>query len=82
MPPKLAKKLGGKRGGGGVKKLVVRNLRAAPSLPADFGARTWTRLARTVDAVHRGAPVADSLEQLYGAVEAACTAGYATHGPL
>jgi cullin-4 len=63
----------------GVRKLVVRNLKAATPLPADFEATSWARLVNAVDAVHASRAVPDSLEQLYGVVEALCSNGFAAN---
>jgi cullin 4 len=69
-------KLQSAQSGAAVRKLVVKNLKATPALPADFEASTWTRLSLAIDAIHASRAVDDSLEQLYGAVEALCAHGH------
>mgnify|MGYP006132881853 CR=1 FL=1 len=54
------------------RKLVIKPLKKAPKLPADFEQQTWSRLAAAVHAVHGKQAVALSLEELYRAVQDMC----------
>lgn len=60
-------------GAGPPKKLVIKPLKSAPKLPADFADATWAKLKDAVVAIFNQQPVATSLEELYRAVEDMCT---------
>lgn len=60
-------------GPGAPKKLVIKPLKSAPKLPADFADATWAKLKHAVVAIFNQQPVATSLEELYRAVEDMCT---------
>lgn len=60
-------------GAGPPKKLVIKPLKSAPKLPADFADATWARLKDAVVAIFNQQPVVTSLEELYRAVEDMCT---------
>jgi len=55
-----------------VKKLVIKNLKAAPKLPENFEEQTWKILQDAVRAVCHSRPTACSLEELYKAAEDLC----------
>lgn len=59
-------------GAGPAKKLVIKPLKSAPKLPADFAEATWAKLKHAVVAIFTQQPVATSLEELYRAVEDMC----------
>ena len=54
------------------KKLVIKAFKEKPRLPSNYEAETMARLEGAVRAVHVGAPVGESLEGLYKAVESLC----------
>jgi len=55
-----------------VKKLVIKNLKAAPKLPENFEEQTWKILEGAVRAVCHSQPTDRSLEELYKAAEDLC----------
>ncbi|KAJ3360141.1 Cullin-4 [Allomyces javanicus] len=61
------------------KKLVIRDLNIKPTLPPDFEATTWAKLAAAITAIFARQPVADSLEELYKACEALCKHHFAAN---
>ena len=63
--------------GGGAKKLVIKNLKARPSLPDNFESKAVDKLKNAVVAIQTAQPIDASLEELYQAVEALCSHGMA-----
>jgi len=59
------------------KKLVIKNLKQAPKLPADFQERSWDKLKKAVIAIQTTTSIDTSLEELYQAVENLCSHGMA-----
>ena len=59
------------------KKLVIKNLKQAPKLPADFQERSWDKLRKAVIAIQTTTSIDTSLEELYQAVENLCSHGMA-----
>jgi len=59
------------------KKIVIKNLRAAPQLPEDFQERSWDKLRKAVVAIQTATSIDTSLEELYQAVENLCSHGMA-----
>jgi len=59
------------------KKLVIKNLKKAPSLPEDFQKRSWDKLKKAVVAIQTATSIDTSLEELYQAVENLCSHGMA-----
>ena len=59
------------------KKLVIKNLKATPSLPKDFQERSWDKLRKAVVAIQTATSIDTSLEELYQAVENLCSHGMA-----
>ena len=64
-------------GQGGAKKLVIKNLKSAPTLPDQFEARALDKLRRAVLAIQTAKRIDSSLEELYGSVENLCGSGAA-----
>lgn len=60
------------------KKLVIKNFKDKPSMPANFEEVTWEKLEGAVDAIHSSCSIRYSLEELYQAVENMCTYKMAT----
>ncbi|XP_062522147.1 cullin-4A-like isoform X2 [Corticium candelabrum] len=58
---------------GQTKKLVIKNLKDKPSLPANYQEETWCKLRRAVHAIHTSSSINESLEELYKAVENMCS---------
>ena len=54
------------------RKLVIKPLKSAPKIPANFWDDMWAKLHAAVVAVHTKQPVQHSLEELYRAVEDLC----------
>jgi len=63
---------------GTAKKLVIKNFKEKPSMPANFEEVTWEKLEGAVDAIHSSCSIRYSLEELYQAVENMCTYKMAT----
>ena len=63
--------------GTGAKKLVIKNLRAKPTLPENFQTKSLEKLKRAVLAIQTSTPIDASLEELYQAVEDLCNHGMA-----
>ncbi|KAK3763752.1 hypothetical protein RRG08_065716 [Elysia crispata] len=61
-----------------VKKLVIKNFKEKPSMPANFQEVTWEKLEAAVDAIHSSCAIRYSLEELYKAVENMCSYKLAT----
>ncbi|GAX74771.1 hypothetical protein CEUSTIGMA_g2218.t1 [Chlamydomonas eustigma] len=59
-------------GGNGSKKLVIKPLKAKPTLPENFEEATWSKLQEAIQAVHGKKRVSTSLEELYMAVQDMC----------
>eukprot|EP00026_Physarum_polycephalum_P002994 Phypoly_transcript_03003.p1 GENE.Phypoly_transcript_03003~~Phypoly_transcript_03003.p1 ORF type:complete len:794 (-),score=172.71 Phypoly_transcript_03003:221-2440(-) len=55
-----------------VKKLVIKNLKEAPKLPANFEEETWGHLKKAIHAIHKKERTPHSLEELYRMVENLC----------
>ncbi|XP_063967788.1 cullin-4A-like [Lytechinus pictus] len=55
------------------KKLVIKNFKVKPVLPANYQQQTWDRLKEAVQAIHNSRPIKYSLEELYQAVENMCS---------
>ena len=62
-------------GGGGAKKLVIKNLKVQPTLPNNFQSKAVEKLKNAVKAIQTAQPIDASLEELYQAVEALCSHG-------
>jgi len=62
-------------GGGGAKKLVIKNLKVQPTLPNNFQSKAIEKLKNAVKAIQTAQPIDASLEELYQAVEALCSHG-------
>ncbi|GFN79946.1 cullin-4b [Plakobranchus ocellatus] len=60
------------------KKLVIKNFKEKPSMPANFQEVTWEKLQGAVDAIHSSCAIRYSLEELYKAVENMCSYKLAT----
>jgi cullin-4 len=61
----------------GARKIVVKNLRAVPRAdPNQYLDQTWNKLAASLDAIFRDAPVPYSLEELYKGAENVCRQGH------
>ncbi|XP_071501882.1 cullin-4A-like [Diadema antillarum] len=58
---------------GGSKKLVIKNFKVKPELPANYQQQTWERLKEAVQAIHKSRPIKYSQEELYQAVENMCS---------
>merc|ERR1712038_518815 len=65
-------------GGGGARKLVIKNLKPKPVLPENFQAKAVDKLQNAVKAIQTAQPIDASLEELYQAVEALCSHGMAS----
>ncbi|CAB4064655.1 CUL4 [Lepeophtheirus salmonis] len=68
---------GSKNLGGGnqatARKLVIKNLKAQPTLPSDFVSKSLEKLRRATLAIQTSEPIRDAtLEELYQAVETLC----------
>ncbi|KAK0048820.1 cullin-4A [Biomphalaria pfeifferi] len=63
---------------GTAKKLVIKNFKDKPSMPANFQEVTWEKLQGAVDAIHSSCSIRYSLEELYQAVENMCSYKMAT----
>ena len=59
------------------KKLVIKNFKQKPKLPADFQERSWEKLKKAVLAIQTATSIDTSLEELYQAVENLCNHGMA-----
>ena len=63
--------------GSGAKKLVIKNLKAKPTLPENFQSRSFDKLKRAVLAIQSAHSIDASLEELYQSVEDLCNHGMA-----
>jgi cullin-4 len=64
-------------GGSAAKKLVIKNLRARPTLPENFQTKSLEKLKRAVLAIQTAHSIDASLEELYQSVEDLCNHGMA-----
>ncbi|GAB5566493.1 cullin-4B isoform X2 [Prionailurus iriomotensis] len=60
-------------GGGGSRKLVIKNFRDRPKLPDNYTQDTWQKLHEAVRAVQSSTSIRYNLEELYQAVENLCS---------
>lgn len=58
---------------GDIKKIVIKNFRAKPTLPENYQEHTWQKLRAAVVAIQTSTPIEYSLEELYQAVENMCS---------
>ncbi len=65
----------GKPISGGAKKLVIKNMKAKPTLPDNFQEKAVEKLKSAVIAIQTASRIDASLEELYQAVEALCSHG-------
>ena len=75
ISPKNGLNTKSKEGGGGAKKLVIKNLKVQPTLPNNFQTKAVEKLKNAVKAIQTAQPIDASLEELYQAVEALCSHG-------
>ncbi|KAG5677740.1 hypothetical protein PVAND_007471 [Polypedilum vanderplanki] len=58
---------------GDIKKLVIKNFKAKPTLPENYQENTWQKLKEAVIAIQTSTPITYCLEELYQAVENMCS---------
>ncbi|KAJ1835814.1 Cullin-4A [Coemansia sp. RSA 2711] len=73
-----ASKRPGPPAGGPQKKLVIKGLKALPTLPASYKTDTLERLRAAVQAIQQSQPTTQGLEELYRDCEGMCLHGFAS----
>ncbi|KAF2900446.1 hypothetical protein ILUMI_05741 [Ignelater luminosus] len=58
------------------KKLVIKNLKSVPTIPDNYLNTEWSKLEKSVQAIHNSQPLENSLEELYRSVENLCKLNY------